>query len=75
MRGNTLGETEPSMSEHDIFSSTVMAGLDPAIPLMKGPRCHIIGIAGSGPAITDVVKACGGRTVVNAAVRLGRPDQ
>ena len=29
-----------------------MAGLDPAIPLSEAPRCHIIGIAGSSPAMT-----------------------
>jgi hypothetical protein len=29
-----------------------MAGLDPAIPLEKAPPCHMIGIAGSGPAMT-----------------------
>ena len=31
---------------------TVMAGLDPAIPLKKAQPCHIIGIAGSSPAMT-----------------------
>jgi hypothetical protein len=30
----------------------VMAGLDPAIPLSKARQCHIIGIAGSNPAMT-----------------------
>jgi hypothetical protein len=30
-----------------------MAGLDPAIPLMEAPPCHIIGIAGSSPAMTE----------------------
>jgi hypothetical protein len=30
----------------------VMAGLDPAIPLRKAQPCHIIGIAGSSPAMT-----------------------
>jgi hypothetical protein len=29
-----------------------MAGLDPAIPLRKARPCHIIGIAGSSPAMT-----------------------
>jgi hypothetical protein len=29
-----------------------MAGLDPAIPLMKAQPCHMIGIAGSSPAMT-----------------------
>jgi hypothetical protein len=29
-----------------------MAGLDPAIPLIKAPLCHMIGIAGSSPAMT-----------------------
>jgi len=28
-----------------------MAGLDAAIPLMKALPCHIIGIAGSSPAV------------------------
>ena len=32
----------------------VMAGLDPAIPLSEAPPCHIIGIAGSSPAMTAV---------------------
>jgi hypothetical protein len=27
----------------------VMAGLDPAIPLIKARPCHIIGIAGTRP--------------------------
>jgi hypothetical protein len=31
-----------------------MAGLDPAIPLKKARLCHIIGIAGSSPAMTTV---------------------
>jgi hypothetical protein len=30
----------------------VMAGLDPAIPLIKARSCHAIGIAGSSPAMT-----------------------
>jgi hypothetical protein len=30
----------------------VMAGLDPAIPLIKARPCHMIGIAGSSPAMT-----------------------
>jgi hypothetical protein len=30
----------------------VMAGLDPAIPLEKARPCHVIGIAGSSPAMT-----------------------
>jgi hypothetical protein len=30
----------------------VMAGLDPAIPLIKAQPCHMIGIAGSSPAMT-----------------------
>jgi hypothetical protein len=29
-----------------------MARLDPAIPLIKAPPCHIIGIAASSPAMT-----------------------
>jgi hypothetical protein len=29
-----------------------MAGLDPAIPLRKALPCHMIGIAGSSPAMT-----------------------
>jgi hypothetical protein len=29
-----------------------MAGLDPAIPLSKARSCHIVGIAGSSPAMT-----------------------
>jgi hypothetical protein len=29
-----------------------MAGLDPAIPIINAPPCHIIGIAGSSPAMT-----------------------
>jgi hypothetical protein len=29
-----------------------MAGLDPAIPLMEAQPCHVIGIAGSSPAMT-----------------------
>jgi hypothetical protein len=29
-----------------------MAGLDPAIPLKKARPCHMIGIAGSSPAMT-----------------------
>jgi hypothetical protein len=29
-----------------------MAGLDPAIPLKKARLCHVIGIAGSSPAMT-----------------------
>jgi hypothetical protein len=32
----------------------VMAGLDPAIPLIEAPPCHTIGIAGSSPAMTAV---------------------
>jgi hypothetical protein len=32
-----------------------MAGLDPAIPLMDAPPCHMIGIAGSSPAMTGEV--------------------
>jgi hypothetical protein len=31
-----------------------MAGLDPAIPLTNARPCHIIGIAGSSPAMTAV---------------------
>jgi hypothetical protein len=34
------------------FYVIVWAGLDPAIPLKKAPPCHIIGIAGSSPAMT-----------------------
>jgi hypothetical protein len=30
----------------------VMAGLDPAIPRAKARPCHMIGIAGSSPAMT-----------------------
>ena len=30
-----------------------MAGLDPAIPLSKAQPCHVIGIAGSSPAMTE----------------------
>jgi hypothetical protein len=30
----------------------VMAGLDPAIPLINAQPCHVIGIAGSSPAMT-----------------------
>jgi hypothetical protein len=30
----------------------VMAGLDPAIPFIEARPCHIIGIAGSSPAMT-----------------------
>jgi hypothetical protein len=33
--------------------SLVMAGLDPAIPLIEARPCHMIGIAGSSPAMTD----------------------
>jgi hypothetical protein len=29
-----------------------MAGLDPAIPLNEARPCHMIGIAGSSPAMT-----------------------
>jgi hypothetical protein len=29
-----------------------MAGLDPAIPLNEALPCHMIGIAGSSPAMT-----------------------
>ena len=29
-----------------------MAGLDPAIPLTEARPCHMIGIAGSSPAMT-----------------------
>jgi hypothetical protein len=29
-----------------------MAGLDPAIPLTEAQPCHVIGIAGSSPAMT-----------------------
>jgi hypothetical protein len=31
-----------------------MAGLDPAIPLIEARPCHMIGIAGSSPAMTAV---------------------
>ena len=34
------------------FDGIVMAGLDPAIPLREAPPCHMIGIAGSSPAMT-----------------------
>jgi hypothetical protein len=34
------------------FYGIVMAGLDPAIPLTKARPCHIVGIAGSNPAMT-----------------------
>jgi hypothetical protein len=34
------------------FRRNVMAGLDPAIPVNKARPCHIIGIAGSSPAMT-----------------------
>jgi hypothetical protein len=34
------------------FRRIVMAGLDPAIPLTKARPCHMIGIAGSSPAMT-----------------------
>jgi hypothetical protein len=34
------------------LSEIVMAGLDPAIPLNMARPCHIIGIAGSSPAMT-----------------------
>jgi hypothetical protein len=30
----------------------VVAGLDPAIPLIETRPCHMIGIGGSSPAIT-----------------------
>jgi hypothetical protein len=30
-----------------------MAGLDPAIPLDEAQPCHMIGIAGSSPAMTE----------------------
>jgi hypothetical protein len=36
------------------FCGIVMAGLDPAIPLRKAKPRHIIGIAGSSPAMTRV---------------------
>jgi hypothetical protein len=29
-----------------------MAGLDPAIPLIEARPCHMIGIAGTSPAMT-----------------------
>jgi hypothetical protein len=29
-----------------------MAGLDPAIPIIGARPCHVIGIAGSSPAMT-----------------------
>jgi hypothetical protein len=32
--------------------SIVMAGIDPAIPLIKARPCPMIGIAGSSPAMT-----------------------
>jgi hypothetical protein len=34
------------------FCEIVMAGLDPAIPLNEAQPCHMIGIAGSSPAMT-----------------------
>jgi hypothetical protein len=34
------------------FYRIVIAGLDPAIPLKKARSCHVIGIAGSSPAMT-----------------------
>jgi hypothetical protein len=36
------------------FNEIVMAGLDPAIPLREARPCHMIGIAGSSPAMTVV---------------------
>jgi hypothetical protein len=33
--------------------NVVMAGLDPAIPLIEARLCHMIGIAGSSPAMTE----------------------
>jgi hypothetical protein len=35
-----------------VRTGIVMAGLDPAIPLMEARPCHVIGIAGSSPAMT-----------------------
>jgi hypothetical protein len=37
------------------YTSPVIAGLDPAIPLTEARPCHIIGIAGSSPAMTAFV--------------------
>jgi hypothetical protein len=41
-----------------------MAGLDPAIPIKKAKPCHMIGIAGSNPAMT-----AGGSTQSEHALR------
>ena len=40
--------------EYDRLLGIVIAGLDPAIPLEKAPPCHMIGIAGSSPAMSAV---------------------
>ena len=42
----------PDLSDGAQAPQSVMAGLDPAIPLIKARPCHIIGIAGSSPAMT-----------------------
>jgi hypothetical protein len=34
------------------FCRIVVAGLDPATPLNEARPCHMIGIAGSSPAMT-----------------------
>ena len=44
-----------------------MAGLDPAIPLSKAQPCHVIGIAGSSPAMTRI-----GSPDPNASVAIRR---
>jgi hypothetical protein len=40
-----------------------MAGLDPAIPLIEARPCHMIGIAGSSPAMTALWVHTFGRTL------------
>jgi hypothetical protein len=44
----------PRSTDYGLFDlhRVVMAGLDPAIPLSKARPRHMIGIAGSSPAMT-----------------------
>jgi hypothetical protein len=54
------------------FQGIVMAGLDPAIPLKTAQPCHIIGIAGSSPAMTAGVVRCTTRELGDDMDEFGR---
>jgi hypothetical protein len=44
----------PQARSDELFSPAVIAGLDPAIPIMWHGRALVSGLAGSSPAMTQV---------------------